>query len=349
MTETSTARNKPILITGATGFVGSYLLRYLLQQGYRNIRAIRRKSSSMELLGPAADKVEWVEGDIVDPVFVEEAMSGIKWVFHCAAVVSFAPSQARQMRQTNGEGAANIVNAALYEGIDKLLHISSIATLGRVHNNLMLSEKDTWQRSPFNTQYGVSKYMAEQEVWRGMAEGLRVAIVNPSVILGSGKWNEGTPRIFKMAYEGLYFYPEGATGFVDVRDVARFSVQLMESDIEGERFILNAENQTYQSLLNRICHHLDSSPPSRKATSLTRAVAWRLAWLYSRLTGKPPLLTRETANQSGHSFYYENKKSLEAFPFTYHPIEQTIAETCGQLLQARQEGFASRILPFGDV
>lgn len=123
----------------------------------------------------------------------------------------------------------------------------------------------------------------------------------------------------------------------------------MESDIEGERFILNAENQTYQSLLNRICHHLDSSPPSRKATSLTRAVAWRLAWLYSRLTGKPPLLTRETANQSGHSFYYENKKSLEAFPFTYHPIEQTIAETCGQLLQARQEGFASRILPFGDV
>ncbi|MCB0598369.1 MAG: NAD-dependent epimerase/dehydratase family protein [Lewinellaceae bacterium] len=346
MTEGTSAKDTPILITGATGFVGSYLLRYLLHQGYRHLRAMRRESSSTVLLGPAAEQVEWVEGDLTDPVFVEEAMSGMKKVYHCAAVVSFDPRKAEQMMQTNGEGTANIVNSALHHSIGKLLHVSSISTLGRAHNGMKLSEKDVWQRSRFNTHYGTSKYLAEQEVWRGMAEGLSVAIVNPSVILGSGKWDEGTAHIFKTAAKGLAFYPEGATGFVDVRDVARFSVQLMESDIEGQRFILNAENQTYKWLIDTICQHVGATPPSYKATLPLRAVAWRLAWLYSRLAGKPPLLTRETATQSSRTFYYENQKSLQAFPFAYHPIEKTIAETCRQLLEAREEGFAAKVLPF---
>lgn len=349
MTELSAAKDAPTLVTGATGFVGSYLLRCLLQRGYRHVRAIRRRNSSLELLGEAADKVEWVEGDITDPVFVEEAMNGMRRVFHCAAVVSFDPRRQKEMMETNGAGAANIVNAALYEGIDKLLHVSSIATLGRVRNGATLNEKDLWQRSRFNTNYAVSKYQAEQEVWRGMAEGLRVAVVNPSIVLGSGKWREGTASIFKMVLEGLRFYPEGATGFVDVRDVARFSAMLMESGIEGERFILNSENAPYKALLERIAHHLGVRPPSLKANALARGIAWRLAWLNSRFTGKPPLLTREAASQSSRTFYYENQKSLQAFPFFYHPLEETIAETCRQLLEAREEGFAPKALPFEGV
>ena len=346
MTEAVVDKNVPILITGATGFVGSYLLRYLLHQGYRNLRATRRKESSMALVGPAASAVEWVEGDLMDPVFIEEAMSGRKRVFHCAAVVSFDPRQAKEMLLANAEGTTNIVNAALYEGIEKLLHMSSISTLGRIRDSLKLSENDLWQRSRFNTNYAISKHLAEQEVWRGMAEGLSVAIVNPSVILGSGKWEEGTARIFKQALDGVNFYPAGTSGFVDVRDVARYSVLLMESRIEGQRFILNAENQTYKWLVDTICQHVGATPPSYKATLPLRAVAWRLAWLYSRLAGKPPLLTRETATQSSRTFYYENQKSLAAFPFSYHPLENTIAETCRQLLEAREEGFAAKVLPF---
>lgn len=349
MNELPAARNVPILITGATGFAGSYLLRYLLLRGYGNIRAVRRKNSSLDLLETVAGKVEWVEGDITDPVFVEEAMRGIRWVFHCAAVVSFDPRREEEMMQANGEGAANIVNAAMYEGIDRLLHVSSIATLGRVRNGITLNEKDLWQRSRFNTQYAISKYLAEQEVWRGMVEGLNVAVVNPSVILGSGRWEEGTARIFKKALEGLRFYPEGATGFVDVRDVARFSVQLMESGIEGQRFVLNAGNLSYKALLEKICKHLGARPPAYRANALARGIGWRLAWLHSRLTGSPPLLTRETAAQSSRAFYYENEKSLQVFPFSYLPLGQTIAETCRQLLEAREEGFKAKVLPFDNV
>ena len=346
MTEIPAERNTPVLITGATGFVGSYLLRYLLKEGYRNIRAMRRPSSPDELLGPAKEQVEWVEGDINDPVFVEEAMRGIRKVFHCAAIVSFSPRLVKPMMRTNGEGAANVVNAALYEGVDKLLHVSSVSTLGRVRDGLTLSEKDFWQRSRFNTQYAISKYQGEQEVWRGMAEGLRAVVVNPSIILGSGKWDEGTASIFKAVSRGLSFYPVGASGFVDVRDVARFSVRLMESGIEGQRFILNAANLSYKALLDIISRHLNTRPPAYRATPIARALGWRLAWLYSRLSGTAPSLTRETASQSSHTFYYDNQKSLDAFPFTYHPIEKTIAETCRQLLEARNNGFSTKVLPF---
>lgn len=346
MTEVPAERNVPILITGATGFVGSYLLRFLWRRGYRRIRAVRRENSSLEMLGPLAEKVEWAQGDILDPIFLEDAFRGMKQVFHCAAVVSFDPRRAAAMMQANGEGTANIVNAALYEGIDKLLHVSSIATLGRPRDGLTLSEKDSWQRSRFNTNYAISKYLAEQEVWRGIAEGLRAVIVNPSVILGSGKWEEGAARIFKKTYQGLSFYPPGATGLVDVRDVARFSAQLMESDIEGERFILNAGNHSYKWLLETIAHHLGVRPPRYRATRLVRAAGWRLAWLYSRLAGQPPLLTRETAMSSSLSFQFDNSKSLAALPFSYHPIELTIAEACRQLLEAGREGFAAKALPF---
>lgn len=346
MTEAVVDKNVPILITGATGFVGSYLLRYLLHQGYRNLRATRRKESSMALVGPAASAVEWVEGDLMDPVFIEEAMSGRKRVFHCAAVVSFDPRQAKEMLLANAEGTTNIVNAALYEGIEKLLHMSSISTLGRIRDSLKLSENDLWQRSRFNTNYAISKHLAEQEVWRGMAEGLSVAIVNPSVILGSGKWEEGTARIFKQALDGVNFYPAGTSGFVDVRDVARYSVLLMESRIEGQRFILNAENLSYKDLLETISRHLGTRPPAHKVKPLARGIAWRLAWLHSRLTGQPPLITREMAEQSSRTFYYENRKSLEALPFTYTPLEKTIADTCRQLQEAREEEFAPKVLPF---
>jgi len=346
MTTPAATKDTPILITGATGFVGSYLLRYLLLQGYRCIRAIRRPSSHLGLLGQAAREVEWVEGDILDPVFVEDAMRGMKRVFHCAAVVSFDPRQAARMMAANGEGTANIVNAALHEGIGKLVHVSSIAALGRARNGLTLSEKDTWQRSRFNTNYAISKYQAEQEVWRGIAEGLSAAIVNPSVVLGSGKWEEGTARIFKTVLHGLHFYPPGTTGFVDVRDVSRFTARLMESKAEGQRYILNAENRPYQWLLESIARHLGVRPPQYKANRMAKAVAWRLAWLQSRLTGQAPILTRETARQSSFSFYYDNSKSLQAIPFSYYPIEKTISETCLQLLEASREGFAPKALPF---
>jgi dihydroflavonol-4-reductase len=337
----------PIFITGATGFAGSYLLRYLLWRGYTNIRALRRPGSAMDLAAEAAGQVEWIEGDVLDPVMLEEVMQGISQVYHCAALVSFDPRHRQQMMAINVQGTANVVNAALYVGIDKLVHLSSISTLGRTRDGATLDESAQWQRGGLNTNYALSKFLGEQEVWRGIAEGLSAAIVNPSIILGSGRWQEGTPLIFKTVANGYPFYPTGTTNLVDVRDVARFTVMLMESEVSGQRFILSAESWLYKQLLDTIAAEMGVAPPRFKANAFLLGIAWRAAWLQSQFSGKPPLLTREKVMNTSLTYYYDNRKSVEQFGFQYTPVQQVIAETARQYLEAKtEEGLPARVLPF---
>jgi len=187
--------------------------------------------------------------------------------------------------------------------------------------------------------------LSANEVWRGMTEGLNVAMVNPSVILGGGRWEEGPLKFFKMVWKNFPFYTKGTTGFVDVRDVARFMILLMESEVVGERYILNGENLTYQTVMNEIALHLNKKPPSIQVNSLIQQLAWRVEWLRSKLLGSRPFITRETAANSMRSYFYQNDKSRTDFDFEYTPIRQTIAETCQQFKDATDKGLESRVLP----
>jgi nucleoside-diphosphate-sugar epimerase len=326
---------KPILVTGATGFIGSYLLRELLQQGHTRIRATRRAGSDMALVKDIEDRVDWMEGDVLDVPFLGEAMQGAGKVYHCAAVVSFQNRDKHRIREVNRTGTANVVNVALDEGIEKLLHVSSIAAIGRRKNTPHIDEQTKWEDDEWNTPYAISKYLAEMEVWRGVAEGLQAVVVNPSNVLGTGFWEgrTGTAQMFSKVKKGLKFYPTGSTGWVDVRDVARFMVKLMDSDVVGERYILSAENLPYRTVLDEIAKSLNVAPPGIEAGPLIRELAWRAAWVLSKFTGNPPLITRQTARASARTFHYDNAKSLGVFKdFSYTPIRQTIAETGREFL-----------------
>ena len=265
-------QSKSILITGATGFVGSYLARFLVKNGYNNIVCLRRKTSRMDLVAEVVDKVTWVEGDVLDAPFLENILRGykIQHIYHCAAVVSFDPRDREEMYKINVEGTENIVNVALEVGIEKLVYTSSIAAIGRVEREPWVRESNKWQRSPLNSHYAISKYQAEQEVWRGIAEGLTAAMVNPTVILGSQYWEQGTGRLFDQVWQGLRFYTEGATGYVDVRDVVVFMVKLMESPIENQRFVLNGENMTYKTMFEKIADIFHKKRPSIAVTPFLR-------------------------------------------------------------------------------
>lgn len=345
MNETNINRDLPVLVTGGTGFVGAYLLRRLLQLGYTNIRVLRRSSSPMQLVAPFAERIQWIEGDILDIFDLEDAMEGVQHVYHCAAVVSFDPAQRKHMLSVNQQGTANVVNAALHQQVGKLVYVSSIAALGRSKEGETITEASKWEHGPYNTYYAISKFKGEQEVWRGMAEGLRVAVVNPAIVLGSGYWESGTARFFSVVHRGQSFYPVGTTALVDVRDVADFTVRLTESNVDGERYILNATHYTYQRLLTDIAGALGVSPPSYGATPLLRALAWRTEWLRSKLTGSSPLLTRETAANSSRTFYYDNQKSTGWPDFEYLPIEETIKATAAQFLAYQQSGEVAAMLP----
>ena len=337
--------NKKILVTGGTGFLGSYLLRYLVQQGYNNIIATKRKSSRMDLVQPVVDKITWVNCDILDVVGLEKAMQGVQQIYHTAAVVSFAPKQRKKMNQVNIEGTANIVNLALDSQVEKLVYVSSIAALGRRKRLQNINEKTKWERSDYNSAYGISKYLAEQEVWRGVAEGLSASIINPAVIMGAGFWKEGTSALFNKMYKGNKFYGTGGNGFVDVRDVSRLMIQLMESDVVGERFIVNGENWDFQKLFNQIADALKVSQPNIALTPFLGGLAWRAEWFRSKISGNAPIVTKETVANSFRTWIYENQKSLKTFDFKYTPLEQTIQETGKSFLQSIPNGQNFAYLP----
>jgi|APTNR8051073442_1049403.scaffolds.fasta_scaffold03096_3 nucleoside-diphosphate-sugar epimerase len=344
-TSNSTPGEPPVLITGATGFLGSYLLRSLIKSGHQNIRALRRPNSDNALVADTQDTVEWVEGDLLDPASLEEAMQGIRQVYHCAAVVSFDPRKAKMMLQVNVDGTANVVNAALWEGVDKLVHVSSIAAIGRSPEEKNVSENTKWQRSPLHSNYAISKYLAEQEAWRGMAEGLKVSVVNPSVILGSGRWEDGPLQLFRLGWKEFPFYATGVSGFVDVRDVAQAMIRLMQQDSHGQRYIISAENLPFQAVQQMIAEGLGKRAPRYRVNAFVQEIAWRVEWLRTRFGGPPPLITRETARHANAVYYYDNSKSLKDLQLTYTPVAETIAAVCRQFAAAAASGFRPMTLP----
>lgn len=336
--------NKQVLVTGGTGFLGAYLLGYLVQKGYQ-IRAIKRKTSSMDLVKGIQDQIEWLEGDILDTPFLETAMKGVQQVYHAAAVISFDPREAAFMLKVNAEGTANMVNAALYEGVEKFVHVSSIAALGRKEFQPHVNETAQWENSKENSNYAISKFKAECEVWRAMQEGLNIAIVNPSVIIGAGHWKLGSCQLIQKVAKGFKFYPKGSTGFVDVRDVARAAVLLMESDISGERYILNGANWSYQKFFSQTAKALDQKPPSRLAAPWMINLLWRAEWLRSKIFRSTPLLSKETARTSQATYYYHNEKIIEELGYDFIPMEETLHTTATAFRKSQEQGINYGIMP----
>lgn len=317
-----------VFVTGATGLVGSHLVQALVLQG-KPVRALYRTTIPAYT---GADKVEWVQGDILDVIALEEALVGVKQVYHCAAVVSFNPKKTAELYQINVEGTANVVNAAIAAGVQKLLYVSSVAALGRMHTASAIDENMQWSPKANNSEYGRSKYLAEMEVWRGIGEGLEAVIVNPSIILGAGNWNEGSSQIFKSVYNEFPWYTDGITGFVDVEDVVRAMQLLMDSDINAQRYILNAVNIPFKELFAMIAACFGKRPAHKKVTPFMAAVIWRWEALKYSLTGNSPLITRETAASAQAKVFFKNGKLLEQFPdFNYTPIKGTISRICNQL------------------
>ncbi len=326
-----------ILVTGGTGLVGSYLLYELTRKGHK-VRALLRPgkkpydtrklfsclSSENENL---IDQVEWIEGDVLDPYSLQQAMQGVDYVYHCAAIVSFNPRELKAMLEVNIDGTSNVVNACLQNGIKKLCHVSSIASLGQAEKGEVIDENSKWKTSRINSGYGISKYGGEREVWRGIEEGLNAVIVNPSVIIGAGCHPRAINRLFHSIKNFIPFYSLGVNGYVDVRDVVGAMILLMESDISGERFVLNSENLSLREFFIKAAEILGKPHPSIAVNgSLMMAIAW-IDEMRARLTKSSPLLTRENVRAALSKSYYSAEKFCSAFHYSFIPMNESLAET----------------------
>jgi len=320
-----------IFLTGGTGLVGAHILLKLTESGQK-VKALKRKRSSLTVIKNIfshykktnlLQSIEWIEGDLLDLFSLQEGINGCNTVIHCAAIVSFNPKDFKKMMKINVEGTANIVNICLENNIDKLAYISSIATLNDEKNQVR-TEDSFWKESKSNSQYAKSKYLSEQEVWRGIEEGLNSIIVNPSVILGPGDWKKGSSQMFEKVWKGLKFYSSGSTGYIDVVDVAKCVIKLLEKEIINERFILNAENKKYRDIFDSIAENLNKPKPHIKVSPLIKEITWRIEWLMSLITNKSPLITKETANTAMKNKSFSNEKIIKALDYKFIPIEESI-------------------------
>lgn len=334
-----------ILVTGGTGLIGSHLLYNLVSSG-KKVKALKRKTSNIQQTHKTFSyysknpdnlfsKIEWVDGDILDYDTIEGLMTGITEVYHCAAIVSFSKSDHKQMIHNNVEGTAIMVDAAVKAGVKKFCHVSSVAALGNSPDGNPVDEQTIWEAGKRPTAYSQSKFYSEMEVWRGTEEGLNVVIVNPSIVLGPGNWNSGSSKLFKAIWNGLKFYTKGVTGYVDVRDVAKAMVQLMDDknfeSCKNNRYLLNAGNLSYRQLFSEIAEALEKPEPKFYAPPLLTGIAWRAAALFQLFSKNNPGITRETANSAHSHKNFDGSKIERRIDFNYHPLPETIKHTAGIL------------------
>ena len=320
------AKHSKIFITGATGFVGSYIVRLLLARGYNNIWALRRSESQNRMCYDFVDQVQWVEADICDLDTMMDAMESVEYVIHCAAMISFLKKDYKKMNTVNVEGTQCLLEAAVAQKVSLFIHISSIAALGS--NPIgKVDESIYWTHESDTSQYSISKFYAEQEVWRAHAEGMRVAILNPAVVLGAGIWSENTASFFQRIDRGLQFFPPGKTGFVDVRDIAKATIGLMESDVNGERYVLCGENVSYRVLFEKIAKSLEKSIPKQPMRKwmgycfslFTRITSWMIPG--------QQYLTRQMIRTAMKQEEFSSEKIKTQINFEFTTLDKTVEET----------------------
>ncbi len=321
-----------ILVSGGTGLLGSHLLYKLIKEN-NIVKAIKRPTSNLNNVlkvfyyydnnaKDIFDKIEWCELDILDADEVNNCMKGITLVYHTAAIVSFVGSEKEQMIKNNVIGTANMVNAALENNIKKFCHVSSIAALGNSDN--IIDEKTFRNPNSSYSGYSISKYLSELEVWRAVSEGLNAVIVNPSIILGLCNSQTGSSSIFYNIWKGMKFYTKGGSGYVDVEDVVKIMMLLMDSNINNERFIVSAENIEYKKVFNKIAEKLYVKKPYIYANKFLLTFAWVFELFLQKISNRKPIITKEIANSAQSLSKYSNQKIIDELNYKFISIDESI-------------------------
>jgi len=324
-----------ILVTGGTGLVGSHLL-FELTKADQNIRALYRRTETIEKVKTIFSyyldnidiqfkKIEWVQADLNDVPKLNAAFEGVSHVYHCAALISFAPNDYAQLNKTNTEGTANIVNLCISHSIQKLCYVSSVATMGVDPHKI--TEETTWKSEDIKNVYAITKHNAEMEVWRGIQEGVPSVIVNPGLILGAGFFNSGSGLLFKIIHKGLRYKTEGITGYVGVNDVVESMILLMNSGHTSEQYILVSDTLSFGDFTKLMSNALGVRSPKKTAKNWMLSVAWRLDWLTCIVLGRKRHLTKNMCRTLNNKNHYSSEKFLNAEKqFKFTPISKTISE-----------------------
>jgi dihydroflavonol-4-reductase len=321
-----------IIVTGANGLLGSFIVKKLIAEGI-SVIGLKRPTSDTSLLNQVTDKISWRDADINDAISLNESLKDATVVIHAAALVSFDPREEVALYKTNVEGTKNVVDACLANGIKKLIHISSVAALSRQRGISLIDENNMWVDSPLNSAYAKSKYLAELEVYRGIEEGLPASIVSPAIILAPSDWKKSSSQIFNYIWKEKKFYSAGQCNYVDVEDVADIVFKLYLQDFIGERFIACAGSVSFKELFDEIALRFKKKSPSIRVSAGLLSVFALLEEWRCRLMHSKPLITRETVKASKEIFAYSNQKSVQKLNIGYKSLKETLDTCCDHYMR----------------
>lgn len=320
-----------VLVTGATGILGRVIVLELLRRG-KAVRAAKRTTSNLQEVRESLcfysensdevfAKIEWVDVDFNDLFGLEEVLDGITEVYHCAATVSFDPNLSKQMFKTNIDGTKNLLTACEKSSVKKFCFVSSVAVLDGVNEQGETDETCDYNTKLDHSTYAVSKHFSEMEVWRAEAEGLSTVIVNPGVIIGSGNWDSSSGLLFKNLLRGVTF--AGGAPYIDVRDVAKISVELMEREIFGERFILVSENRRFHEVGTYVRRKFGKDAPKviqRPLLKIVQVFAILFGWLFPalRMVNKVSIDTVDGLSN------ISNKKIRQTLGYDFIPVTESL-------------------------
>jgi dihydroflavonol-4-reductase len=323
-----------IAITGATGLIGTHLTYALLKKGER-VLALTTKVENTEKIKAVfgyynerfedyAHLIKFEVCDVLDVWQLELFFKDVKAVYHCAALVSFIKKDRDRLLKINGEGTANVVNAAMACGVEKFCYVSSVATLNNPDFTNQINEDIVWKSSPQQSQYAISKYMAEREVWRGFEEGLKGCIINPSIVLGPIATHQSSAQIILQAKKRMRYFTNGANGFVDVRDVAQMAIALMEQAQFKQRFILNGFNSSYETLFAALNTVFNNPAPSMAIPKWVLKMVAPISRLLHPMIKQIPYITSEQVNAAYADISFCNAKINRVLGIPFRSIDETV-------------------------
>lgn len=312
-------------ITGATGLIGGEITKALALKG-ETIKVLHRTSSDTKALDSIDGKIIKVEGDLFDSTLLEKELEDVHTIIHCAALVSFKPKDIRALEHINIKGTKSLVDAAVSSNVEKFIHISSIAAIGRTKDQKNIDETNQWVNSKYNSNYAKSKHLSELEVWRGFEEGLKGFILNPSIVLGKGNWKKGSSALFKLVYDQKKFHPYGSFNFVDLRDLRDVTLRLIEQDVNHERFIINSNKVTYKDFFTQASREFSISNDRKEITRSQLKTLKLLGQLRAFFTNSHSPITTETIRSLDSDISYDNSKIKNLLTFEFRTLDNTLKD-----------------------
>jgi dihydroflavonol-4-reductase len=314
-----------ILVTGATGFIGTNLVRKLVEQG-ESVRILRREWSNM--MGLEGLPIEQHLGNLRDYDSVRQAVKGCQRVYHLAALLKIAPFERERFRRTNVLGSENIARAALEEGVEKMVYTSSIAAVGYGTKENPATEETEFNLGRFKLPYIDTKRQGEEVILQYCDKGLSAVVVNPGYVFGPWDKRPGVNKFFEMAARGkLWFYIGGGLSIVEVDDVVQGHLLAMEKGRIGERYILSNENVTYLELLSSINAFIGKKPPKFKIPYPLLLMLGYLGDGFGKLFRFNPQVSSRIARFTKINHYVNSEKAKRELGFTTTPLAKSFKKT----------------------